>query len=317
MSYSFPREILKWLQSMDLSVSVQNIRRDFANGFIYAETISKYHPGFVPMHTFENSHKTYYKEDNWKQLELVFAKLKLDFKTEEFKHIKDYDMNQTVEFTLKLYTRLTNRNLELRKRIQISEASEKTKTLLLTETGLDNIDLKEKRMAIMAELEDQETEFNHADSYDEELNNMKNKTDPDDSSNMLVSRSELNKMLEGPNEHIKESQKSIISGKFNSTAKAMTFVIKTKQRLVVDQKIDSKTQKSKLNEILEINHIGYRSINERLNDLLRRINNNYDNECFIVIAEDESSYYNFSNVVNSFSDQFLRAFQFELSGLVI
>ena len=69
-----PRELIKWLDSLDLAYAVRNVRRDMANGFIVAEVLSRYFPKEVNIFSFDNGLRKEKRRDNWEQISKLLQK---------------------------------------------------------------------------------------------------------------------------------------------------------------------------------------------------------------------------------------------------
>jgi len=110
---SLPREVLKWIQSLDLSYSVRNAKRDFANGFLVAEIFSRYHPQDISMHCFDNGLKAATKNDNWEQLFRFFRKHNYPISRIDFDPVMENQPGAAVALLIKVYTLLTNRTVPI------------------------------------------------------------------------------------------------------------------------------------------------------------------------------------------------------------
>merc|ERR1719235_2286646 len=75
---ALPREVWRWLQSLQLSVQVRNVRRDISNGYVVAEVLSKYFPSKVQLHNFDKGSAIDKKLANWQLLQKVFTSEGID-----------------------------------------------------------------------------------------------------------------------------------------------------------------------------------------------------------------------------------------------
>ncbi|KAL7752874.1 hypothetical protein RI367_001877 [Sorochytrium milnesiophthora] len=73
-SNALPRDILRWLNSLDLTFSLKNHRRSFSNGYLVAEILARYFPHDVSLHGFDTTTGKRSRNNNWSVLERVFVK---------------------------------------------------------------------------------------------------------------------------------------------------------------------------------------------------------------------------------------------------
>ncbi|XP_061419897.1 spermatogenesis-associated protein 4 isoform X2 [Lethenteron reissneri] len=107
-----PREVFRWLQSLDLSVQFRNARRDLSNGLVLAEIFSWYYPGDLLMHSFQPGESLASKLANWSLLHRFFAKRGLAFSkelTDGTLHRKPGAAEQLLQ---RVYSTLTNRRVK-------------------------------------------------------------------------------------------------------------------------------------------------------------------------------------------------------------
>eukprot|EP00163_Fabomonas_tropica_P023458 TRINITY_DN40787_c0_g1_i1.p1 TRINITY_DN40787_c0_g1~~TRINITY_DN40787_c0_g1_i1.p1 ORF type:complete len:808 (-),score=180.18 TRINITY_DN40787_c0_g1_i1:98-2521(-) len=112
-----PRDVLKWIQGLDLSYSVKNVKRDFSNGFLIAEIFSRYYPGDIQMHSFDTGIQTKRKIDNWEQLDKFFRKRRIPITREQAEAIIACKPDVACELVEDMYRFLTQKNVQSSRKV--------------------------------------------------------------------------------------------------------------------------------------------------------------------------------------------------------
>ena len=106
------RDIVKWLQSLDLSCALKTPRRDLCNGFMVAEILSRYNKE-VQMHSIDTGLAVTRRLDNWAQIKKYLSKMHCTTVPDEL--INDTLQGRegaAVKLLSLLYTFLTKRELK-------------------------------------------------------------------------------------------------------------------------------------------------------------------------------------------------------------
>lgn len=125
-----PREVIKWVQSLDLSYSVKNPKRAFNNGFLIAEIFSRYFPADIQMHSFDFGENIDKKRDNWRLLMTFFKRRGLPIIIKDMDSLIKNENNSTIEFVKQVYTLLTERVLMPPIKVYDNENQEQQSLLL-------------------------------------------------------------------------------------------------------------------------------------------------------------------------------------------
>ncbi|CUG90891.1 Hypothetical protein, putative [Bodo saltans] len=107
-----PRELVRWLQTLDLPTTVRLPKRDLCNGYLFAEMCARYWNG-VELHSFENKLSKANKDANWKVLRRYFAKNQFNVDEMLIQGVINCEDSAAEQFLFQLYTALTKREIQI------------------------------------------------------------------------------------------------------------------------------------------------------------------------------------------------------------
>ena len=143
---SLPREVIKWIQSLDLTYSVKNIKKYFNNGFLVAQILSRYYPvtnnqaanfKAMQMHTISNELSMKARKDNWTQINKFLIKInEINTRIDDMETFIKNENGEILLFIISLYQELTKRHIPLLEGKVIStDIDNINKSFLLKDNG--------------------------------------------------------------------------------------------------------------------------------------------------------------------------------------
>lgn len=109
---SLPREVLQWLQILDMSAPIKNPKRDIANGYLVAEIFARHFPSELGMHSFNNVTSTKRKLDNWELLDKFFKKKNVPISKEAYENVIACKLGAAEALIEAVYIFLTGKSIQ-------------------------------------------------------------------------------------------------------------------------------------------------------------------------------------------------------------
>ena len=143
---NLPREVIKWIQSLDLTYSVKNVKKDFNNGFLVSQILSRYYPitnnklenlRAIHVNQIDNGHSMACRRDNWQQIKKYLKKIpEITVKIGDIDTFIKNENGEILLFIIALYQDLTQRKLPIMEGKTITtDIDNINKSFLLKENG--------------------------------------------------------------------------------------------------------------------------------------------------------------------------------------
>jgi hypothetical protein len=94
-----------------LTYKINNPKRDLANGWVYAEILSRHFPNEIEMYQYDNGFKLEKKRSNWEHLQKFFKRKGLPITYADWDPVMHAAPDAAYALLKKLYTICTGREL--------------------------------------------------------------------------------------------------------------------------------------------------------------------------------------------------------------
>jgi len=112
--FNLPREVLKWLLSLDLQTSLRNIKREFRTGTVVAEILFWYYPKMCyPAVIYNIATSSEKIAENWTLLNEMFKKVRIHIPPSLVNGTQFLKEGAAELLACRLYTSLTHRKLDI------------------------------------------------------------------------------------------------------------------------------------------------------------------------------------------------------------
>lgn len=109
-TFQAPRELIKWIEKLNLSYKITNFRRDLSNGYVISEVLFRYDNN-VNLNYFRNNLSLNSKFKNWKRIQKILKSKNFDLKDEIVRKIVFMEKDGGIDFIISLYKHYTKKEL--------------------------------------------------------------------------------------------------------------------------------------------------------------------------------------------------------------